>query len=91
MQEMSTTTAAFENRLQVLIDKELAELEAKVQNETEVARNSQIVGKILKSVQFNTQKLLTLVEDIINEYSGVTEITQNQILESNHEFRKSMR
>lgn len=90
MEEMSKATAMIENKIQTLLEMEYEGLEFRIQRKVETAKNSQLVSAISYEVEIASKKLETLATDMMKEYSGAMEVKQNQISESNHEFRKSM-
>lgn len=91
IQEMVTEKAAFENKLQMLVEKDCEDLEARVQRKVETTKSSQKASAIAYEVGLASKKLQDHANDFLKEYFGLTETKQNQIVESNHEFRKSIK
>lgn len=91
MQEMSTATATFGNKLQIILENECEGLEEQVMKKVEATKSSLAANAIAYEVDVIARKLENCADDIVSDYIDIIQDKQNKIFESNHEFRKSIK
>lgn len=91
MQEMSTVTATYGNKLHIMLEKECTDLETRIVKKVETTKSSLVVNTIAHELGVAARKLESRAKDVINEFNDIIQAKRDKIFESNHMYRKSIK